>query len=64
MPQSKRSPKILFRYVREGTKKRDKSFMETNDEEPVHILTNLFTRENIGPEEGLLSHTEIAKSNM
>ncbi len=59
LPLSKRSPKILFRYIREGTKKRDNSFMETNDEEPAHILTNFFTRENTRPEEGLRSHAEI-----
>ncbi len=62
------NPKVLFRYVRAGSKRRDPipglrrpdGSVETNDEQKAQILANhfqtLYTREV-----GLPSHTEDAK---
>ncbi len=67
------NPKVLFGYIREGTKKRDPipglrkpdGSIETNDEENAQILANHFetvhTHESSLPEVGLPSHTENAK---
>ncbi len=67
------NPKVLFRYVREGTKKTDpipglrrpSGSIETNDEQKAQILANRFqtvyTRESSLHEVGLQSHTENAK---
>ncbi len=67
------NPKVLFRYVREGTKKRDPvprlrrpdGSIETNDEEKAQILAKhfqtVYTRERSLPDVGLPSHTENAK---
>ncbi len=67
------NPKVLFRYVREGTKKRDpipglrrpNGSIETNDEEKTQILANhiqtVYTRERSLPDAGLPSHTGSAK---
>ncbi len=70
------NPKVLFRYVREGTKKRDPipglrrldGSIETNDEEKAQILANhfqtVYTRERSLPDVDLPSHTEDVKLSM
>ncbi len=67
------NPKVLFRYVHAGTKKRDpipglrrpNGSIETNDEQKAQILANhfqtLYTRGSSFPEVGLPSHTENAQ---
>ncbi len=67
------NPKTLFRYVHEGTQRRDPipglrrpdGSIETNDEEKAQILANQFqtayTRERSLPDVDLPGHTENAK---
>ncbi len=67
------NPKVLFRYVHSGTKKRDPipglrrpdGSIETNDEEKAQVLANhfqtVYARESSLPDVDLPSHTEYAK---
>ncbi len=67
------NPEVIFRYVREGTKKRDPipglrrpdGSIETNDEEKAQLFANHFQtayiRERSLPDVGPPSHTENAK---